>query len=455
MPWRNLLFLKKRGARRTGTRTIGHWSELLLSLSLVIVGGGALALHVYRVMLPEWRASRELRGFEPGVCQITGTEVRPRDMPLAVAEFAVDIEASRITDEGLLPPVWIDLGFRGFTPTRVDAEHLARWYKVGEEHPCWYDPLDASRLYLRRPYRWWPLLVALMPASLFAVGVWGIVASLMQVATSAERRSLVAVKAARLDPLRDSPSESATLPALGEQSPGPGVRLAHRLPVASATAWRTLGLFFVCTIWNALLAYFGYVASGQFSRGDPPWLALGLVVLLGLVGVWLAFHLVRELWERRGIGVTQIEISDHPLALGGEYQAHLLQTGKMELRTLSVHLVSEEVASYQQGTDSRTLVETVYDQEIQSWRGLALVPGEPFEAQWSFSIPETAMHTFRSPHNEVQWLIIVQGITSRGQKLARRFPLSVPPPTTSPSRTELLAAGELAQTAVGTPEANV
>ncbi len=438
MPRRNPLFVKKRGARRTSTRMVGHWSELLLSLSLVVVGGGILTLHVVRVMLPEWRATQELRGLEPTTCQIIDSSIFQRRMPLAVAEFGLKIKASRISEEGLAPPVWIDLGFRGFTPSRADATHLAQWYKPGDEFPCWFDPDDPSRLLLRRPYRWWPLAVALIPASLLAVGIWGIVASLMQVATSAERRSLVVVKAVGRDPRRHGPTSAATLPASATEGTSLGLQGAYRLPIAG-TAWRTLGLFFVCVIWNALLAYFGYIASGQFLRGDPVWLALGLVVALGLVGVWLAFHSVRELWERRGVGPTQIEVSEHPLTLGGEYHAHLLQTGKMELRTLRLCLICEESASYQQGTDSRTSVETVYRRELRKWRSLKMRPGEPFEAEWSFQIPRDAMHSFRSPNNEIRWLLVVEGTTTQGQSLLRRFSLSVWPRSHDPSAIDALA----------------
>ena len=431
MPWRNPLIAKKRGTRRTGTRMIGHWGELLLSLSLVIVGGGALALHVTRVMLPEWRASNAMQGFKPGVCQIIGTRIHRRDIPLAVAEFSLELEASRLTNGEMLPPVWIDLGFEGLTPSRDDAEHLAQWYKPGDEHPCWYDPDDSSHLYLRRPYAWWPWPVAFIPASLLAVGLWGIAASLMQVATSAERRSVVAEKASRLAPGRESSSDPTSPPSPNTTVASSSLQFPHRLPVSGTTAWRTLGLFFVCTVWNALLVYLGYVAAGHYRHGDPPWLTLGLVVILGLIGVWLAFHLVRELWDRRGIGATFLEITDHPLTLGGEYQAQLTQTGNMQLQSYSVCLVSEESASYQQGTDSRTLVETVYCEELQSLENLSLQPGEPLLAEWNFEIPATAMHSFRSPHNEIRWQFLVRGITSQGQKLTRRFALTVRPTATN------------------------
>jgi hypothetical protein len=293
---------------------------------------------------------------------------------------------------------------------------------------------------LRRTLRWWPWPVALIPFSLFAVGVWGIVASLMQVATSAERRSLVTAKAVRLDPLRESPAESATLTVPDHRDETRGTYYDHRLPAAGTAGWRMAGLMLVTAIWNVLLAYFIYVASLQYLRGDPPWLVLGLVVLLGLVGVWLAFNLIREFWERRGIGHTLLEISEHPLALGGEYRAYLSQTGHMKLRTLVVELVCEEVASYQQGTDSRTSVEVVYREELRKWRGLNVATGQPFEADITLWIPATAMHSFRSQHNEVRWMLVVRGETDRKQEVHRQYAMNVRP-AAKHNEVDLLAAG--------------
>jgi len=462
MPWRNL-FPKKRGGRRTGRRSVGHWSELLLSLSLVVIGGGALLLHIFQVLLPDWCEARELRGFERGVCEITQTRIVPRDNPLGVADYVLEIQASLITDDGPLPPIWLDSEFGDSSPSRSDALHLERLFQTGEQRQCWYDPAQPSRLVLRRSHRWWPWPVALIPASLLAVGVWGIVASLMQVATSAERRSMVSAKALRLDPLRESPdaspsqqptdSSSMGMPSVTDDSfetgahafpVSPGVQQPYRLHPHGATAWRVAGLFLVCGIWNTLLAYFCVVASRQFLRDGLPLLALVLVVILGLVGVWLAFHLVREFWQRRGIGPSQLEVSEHPLAVGRNYRAYFLQIGRMQLKSLAVLLVCEESASYQQGTDSRTEVLTVYEEELRLWRGLNVEPGQPYEADITFGIPESAMHSFRSPHNEIRWLLCVRGETEQGQAIDRRFTLRVRPALQDIS-SDLIAEGSTSE----------
>ncbi len=428
MGWRNPFFQKKRGGRSTGMRNLAYWSELLLSVSLVVVGGATLLLHIFQVLVPDWRASRAPAGFEAGICEITEQREPRRDGPLGVIGSGLELQASRVTDDGkLLPPVWIKREVGSFSPTRTDVEDMAAIYAVGTDHACWFDPNNSSRLMLRRPLRWWPWPVALIPLSLFAVGVWGIIASLMQVVTSVERRSLVAGNARRLDPMRESSAESATLAEFSAADEEHGVRYPHRLPAIGTAGWRMAGLMLVTTIWNILLAYFVYVASLQMLRGDPAWLVLVLVVMLGLVGLWLAFNLIREFWERRGIGQTHLEISEHPLALGGQYAVFLSQTGRMKLRRLTAELVCEEAASYQQGTDLRTSVAVVHREELGKWIGIRVEMGQPFEMDFTFTVPAEAMHSFRSPHNEVRWMLVVEGETDRGQEVHRQYSMNVRP----------------------------
>lgn len=442
MSWRNPLLQKKRGGRSTGMRSVGYWSELFLSVSMVLVGAVTLALHISQVLVPDWKHSRPPAGFKAGQCVVTDLVIHEWDMPLDVGEFEIQIQAARIGEDGVTgEPVWIEQKEGLFSPTRGDAEQIADAYQKGTELACWYDPDDPARLIIRRSLRWWVWPVTLIPASLLAVGIFGIVASSMQVATSAERRSLVAVKAMRLDPLRDTPDESKTLPTGLREDESPGIRYAHRLPAVGTAGWRMAGLMLVCAIWNTLLAFFVYVASLQYLNNQSPWLALGLVVLLGAVGVWLAFNLIREFWNRRGIGQSHVEISAHPLVLGGEYQAYLMQTGNMTLRKLLVELVCEESASYQQGTDSRTSTEVVFRQELRKWRGLRVEATQPFEAEMTFSIPPSAMHSFRSPHNQIRWMLLVRGETNHHQEVYRQFGLLVQPPKHRGSE-NLIAASE-------------
>lgn len=444
MGWRNPLVVKKRGARRTGVQLVGHWSELLLSLSLVVVGATMLTLHICNVLLPEVRQSRKVQGFVKSECRVVETNIDHTTSPIGAPKYVLNVFASRIEEGKDLPPVWVVRSPADFSPSQSDAELLAKRYSKGSVHPCWYDPNNTKQIVLGRNFGWWPWPVALIPASLLAVGVWGIVASLMQVAASAERRSLVSVKAARLDPLRETPTESATLPAYDSEVDNPGIRFGHRLQVSGTARWRMMGLFFVSAVWNAVVAYFLYVASLQYLEGDPPWLAAGLVILLGLVGVWLAFHLVRELWQRRGIGPTQVEISDLPLHLGGTFHAYLLQQGRMTLGFLAVRLVLEEVANFEQGTNSRTSVHRAYVRELRKWKGLRVDPGQPFEAEFELEIPPDAMHSFRSEHNEVRWLIEVEGSTKHQQQTLRSFVVAVAPPSPTPSLADQLA-GDLVE----------
>src|SRR5690606_9966503 len=105
----------------------------------------------------------------------------------------------------------------------------------------------------------------------------------------------------------------------------------------------------------------------------------------------------------------------------------LLQQGQMKLKSLVLRLVMEEAANYQQGTNSQTAIQRVYEKEIRRWRGLEVAYGLPFESDFTVEIPTTAMHSFRAPHNEIRWLLEVTGVTQRQQEIVRRFPLAVLP----------------------------
>jgi hypothetical protein len=272
------------------------------------------------------------------------------------------------------------------------------------------------------------------------VGLWGVVATLLQVTTTAERRRLVSKRVQSLDPLASNSGE------IGYDVSGsfehPGTRLAFRLPVDQSHNWRLIGMIFVNTLWNTLLVYFGYVATLGWLRGNPHWLVIWLVLLLGSIGIWLAFRLVKELWSIRRVGVTQIEVSHHPAALGQTITVYLAQLGRGKLSHLQVELVCEELAMFSQGTDSRQWNECVHRERIGRWKRIDVNPGQPFTAEFQLAISPHAMHTFVATHNQVRWWFVVCGTMRRGSRFERRFPIDIQPPDMVHSDDHDLAAAE-------------
>ena len=53
--------------------------------------------------------------------------------------------------------------------------------------------------------------------------------------------------------------------------------------------------------------------------------------------------------------------------------------------------------------------------------------GLPFATEIEFSVPEGAMHSFKADHNEIGWLLTVEGDASKWPRYKRSFPVIVRP----------------------------
>jgi hypothetical protein len=283
----------------------------------------------------------------------------------------------------------------------------------------------------RATYGWWPWFAMLIPAVLVVYGVVGVVVLVWESLVSSERRAAVVQMATDWElPGVDERGSPATLPAvppIDAVVDSPGVKLAYRLPIDTAPGQLSFALAAVCVVWNTLAAGFVVRVIQQHLAGEPNWLLTWLVVPFLLAGAWTIYALVRQIVLTTGIGTTLVEISDHPLYPGREYQALVSQSGRVHARWFQVHLVCEEQATYQQGTDSRTATAVVFRQSVFSARRFDISPGEPFEANFSLLVPAGAMHSFTAAHNAVGWTLVVRGRMARFPEFERRFPLYVYP----------------------------
>ena len=88
---------------------------------------------------------------------------------------------------------------------------------------------------------------------------------------------------------------------------------------------------------------------------------------------------------------------------------------------------TDEEATYQQGTDTRTDRLRVFDQRVFHREDFEIMPGEPFEDRCRFEIPSGSMHSFKSDNNEISWKLIVRGDVARWPAYERSFPIVVAP----------------------------
>jgi hypothetical protein len=278
---------------------------------------------------------------------------------------------------------------------------------------------------------WWPWLAIVIPIALVGYGLMGLVLLLWQNVASSERRAAVVQKATEWElPVGPGKAGRISLPAVPPVDAvmdSPGVRLAYRLPIDAASGWVSFTMAAVCLVWNSLVAIFVYRVIQQHIEGRPNWLLTWLMVPFVLAGVWTLVALARQLALEIVIGTTRVEVSHHPLYPGGTFQGFVSQTGRLHVRWFQVQLVCEEQAVYQQGTDTRRATSRVYRATLFSQRKFDIRPQQAFDADFTFSVPASAMHSFVSGHNGVIWTLVVRGRMARWGEFERRFPVYVYP----------------------------
>jgi hypothetical protein len=216
-----------------------------------------------------------------------------------------------------------------------------------------------------------------------------------------------------------------SVPAFDAVTDSPGVRLAYRLPIDAASGWVVFSMAAVCLAWNTLVASF--VVQFIYRAERPNWLLIWLMVPFVFAGAWTLVTLVRQVLFNTAMGITRLEISQHPLHPGVSYRGFVAQSGRVRVRWFQVQLVCEEQAIYQQGTDTRRATSRVYRETLFSRRKFCITPHEPFEADFEFAVPGTAMHSFVSAHNAVIWTLVARGRMARWGDFERRFPIYIYP----------------------------
>jgi hypothetical protein len=194
----------------------------------------------------------------------------------------------------------------------------------------------------------------------------------------------------------------------------------------------------VCVGWNALVVVFVVQVVRLHLEGNPNWLLTWLMAPLVLAGAWTLATIARQLLLNAAMGATLVEASQHPFYPGGTFHGFVSQTGKVHVRWLHIQLECEEQAVYQQGTDTRRAIERVYRKVLFSQRKFDIVRQQAFETTFDITLPESAMHSFVSPHNGVIWSLVVCGRLAGWGDFERRFPVYVYPlrtaaPTVNPN----------------------
>jgi len=421
------MYGKKRGNRRTGSQIWGSAGEAAFSLFFLCVGILFLVRLLNSLVIPEWNANQ---GFvqDRGTVKMTrvgqqpgGSGVRP--------EILIRYEVDGQPYEAWTYDIHHQNAVPDYSSDPAAVQEVLRQFVVDQEYAIWRDPADPKVVVLVRGYSWWLWLLLLLPTAFILIGGIGLVYTIFHWGKSVEHREATAQLSRRFSAGVSVGARSGypTVPQDANLTNSPGTRLKYRLPIDISRGWRLLAIVLACLFWNGIVAVFIISAVSSHRSDHPDWWLTLFVLPFAAVGIGLIYYLVREIRIVSGVGPTHVEISDHPLRPGQSYQVLVSQSGRVTLEQFEVSLVCEEMATYQQGTDTRTDRRVVYRQSLIHFEKVDVIPGASFEQQAGLVVPMECMHSFTSEHNEIQWKIVVHVDLSGWPPFDRSFPVVVCP----------------------------
>ena len=186
-----------------------------------------------------------------------------------------------------------------------------------------------------------------------------------------------------------------------------------------------VGVLLFSLFWNGIVSIFVFQIVKAFQQGRHDWFQTLFLIPFVAVGLGTIGYFFWQLLVVLGVGPTRIEIAEHPLRAGDTVEAFVTQSGRLirSLNALKVSLVREEKATYQQGTNTRTETKEAATNEVH----VSDYPTLPYEGRFTFEIPEGAMHSFKSAHNEIVWKLMVRGDVAWWPDFKRGFTIDVHP----------------------------
>lgn len=430
---------KKRGNRRTGSRTLGSLGEAGFFAALFLLGCAGLVVLLATLVVPEYRANHV---FEPAQCVVRDKQLGRKDTaegPHFRPEIRIEYQVA-----GETYVVWTYDIRQAYSADQEKAQAILDQFAVGQKYPCWYDPEDPKVAVLVRGYSWWFWLLFLVPVSFVVTGGAGLLYAAWTWGKSAERRAAPGSRPAPLprgDGWPHPQSEYPAIPSPAGITNSPGTELAFRLPLAGSPSFRLVVWLLVALGWNGIVSIFAAWAIGAHLAGGPDWVLTGFTIPFALAGLGLIVFFFRQLVLATWIGPTLVEVSDQPLRPGRRYEVFLSQAGRLRVNSLEVLFVCEEEATFRHGTNTRTETVRVFQQPVFRKENFQLVHGVPFEVRFPLEVPAGAMHSFQSENNEINWKLIVVGDVAGWPSFQRSFPVIVYPPGDRPPGPASLATG--------------
>lgn len=191
-----------------------------------------------------------------------------------------------------------------------------------------------------------------------------------------------------------------------------------------------IAFIFACVFalfWNGIVGLFlGIMLSDLENITIFPLLFMIPFVLVGLGLIGFAAYSFLAMFNPQ----PHLKLTPGAIPLGATAELEWTVIGTVQRITkFTLELQGQEVARYQQGTDTVTV--TSIFEKIPLFEGSGANEIRMGRVQIAF--PEFTMHSFDAPNNKIQWLIKVKGEVLRWPDINLEFPVTVLPLPPAPT----------------------
>jgi hypothetical protein len=182
-------------------------------------------------------------------------------------------------------------------------------------------------------------------------------------------------------------------------------------------------IFWFGLFWTGLATTF--LVGGVVDRSWGPAIIGGIFTLVG-IGIMVYGGL--GWFARYRLGKPVITFSNSTLRVGEPFTVNYDHTIKnaAQIDKLSVQLLFREVATYQQGTDTRTVTKN-HEVEAEVIPGGRLQRGHIFHETFQWAIPSDGMHTLDVRRNKLSWIVKFELSIPKLPNLVEEYELIVLP----------------------------
>jgi len=154
-------------------------------------------------------------------------------------------------------------------------------------------------------------------------------------------------------------------------------------------------------LWTGFSALFVIVGLGN---EDNSFAIIGSIFMLIGIGL-MAFGAITY-YTRFRIGKPEITISEQMLRVGQPFTVtffHSFKSG-VQIDGIRLELVFRETATYQQGTDTKTVTHNHIVAEFEEPGG-HFQAGHLIQKNYNLQIPRDSMHTLKVRRNKLEWFV--------------------------------------------------